>query len=576
MSGEVIKEFLVGLGFKVDDAGLARFTSTITSATVAVTAMGAAATAAAAAVFAGVKSVAAEYDQLDKLATQFRTTADAVDEFVDASQILGVDNEKAIESLKNLDRAIVDTSMGMGRAKLVFEDLGIAVTDASGKLKPTTEVMGELAEKFKDMERGKQLRVMERLGLDPALLKVFNADLAALSAELKAIDDAVGFDFEEAVAEGKEFTKVFKVLQQEIEKWKMLFAKAYEVIAVKMMPKMRGIMDSITQSLIRFRKTAMEMMPKAIDAILPIVQIIIRIAEAFFTLAARVASAAAVVIGWILKINTATNGWLGYIAMAIAAWKMLNLAFLQSPIGRLVALAAIIALLIDDMMTFYEGGESLIDWSSGFGVALQGLMAIMGGVIAVLTAMKVATLVQAAAIAVVNTAMAAWSVAVGVFNGVMAAARIAVLLFNLVLYANPIGLVIAAIAALVAAIIGLIVYWDDVKAAFSAGADAVLGAWTKVKEWFTGFFDWIMGKFATMAEWGGKIAGFFGGGSSQGALTPTPQAAAAVTGGGQNVNQQTQIVVQGSGDPNATAKAVAGQQGRVNADMARNMKGAAR
>lgn len=577
MSGEVIKEFLVGLGFKIDDAGLAKFTSSITTATVAVTAMGAAAAAAATAVFAGVKSVAAEYDQLDKLATQFRTTADAIDEFVDASQILGVDNEKAIESLKNLDRAIVDTSMGMGRAKLVFEDLGITVTDAAGKLKPTTEVMGELAAKFKDMERGKQLRVMERLGLDPALLKVFNADLAALSAELQAIDESVGFDFEQAVAEGKEFTKVFKALQQEVEKWKMLFAKAYEAMAVKMMPKFRGIMEGVTQSLIKFRKTAMEMMPKAIEAIMPIIQIIIRIAEAFFTLAARIASAVAVVIGWILKLNSATGGWLGYIALAIAAWKMLNMAFLQSPIGKLVALATIIALLIDDMMTFYEGGESLIDWGSGFGVVLQGLMAIIGGVIAVMTAMKVATLAQAAAMWVASTAVGAWNAIVAVFNGIMAAARIAVLLFNLALYANPIGLVIAAIVALIAAIVGMIVYWDEVKAAFSAGADAVLGAWQKVKDWFTGFFDWIMSKFATMAEWGGKIASFFGGGGSQqGALTPSPQAAAAVTGGNQNVNQQTQIVVQGAGDPNATAKAVAGQQGRVNADMARNMKGAAR
>lgn len=576
MSGEVIKEFLVGLGFKVDEAGLARFTSSITTATVAVTAMGAAATAAAAAVFAGVKNVAAEYDQLDKLATQFRTTADAIDEFVDASQILGVDNEKAIESLKNLDRAIVDTSMGMGRAKLVFEDLGITVTDATGKLKPTTEVMGELAAKFKDMERGKQLRVMERLGLDPALLKVFNADLATLSAELQAIDESVGFDFEQAVAEGKEFTKVFKSLQQEVEKWKMLFAKAYESIAVKMMPKFRGIMESIRQSLIRFRKTAMEMMPKAIEAIMPIVNVIIRVAEAFFALVSRVAQAAAKIISWILKLNEATGGWLAYIAMGIAAWKMLNLAFLQSPIGRLIALAAVIALLIDDMMTFYEGGESLIDWGSGFGVVLQGLMAIMGGVIAVMTAMKVATLAQAAAIAFANSVMVAWNAIVGVFNGIMAAARVAVLLFNLALYANPIGLVIAAIVALIAAIVAMVVYWDEVKAAFASGANAVLGAWQGVKDWFMGFFDWIMGKFATMAEWGGKIAGFFGGGSSQGALTPTPQAAAAVTGGNQNVNQQTQIVVQGASDPNATAKAVAGQQGRVNADMARNMKGAAR
>jgi len=72
----------------------------------------------------------------------------------------------------------------------------------------------------------------------------------------------------------------------------------------------------------------------------------------------------------------------------------------------------------------------------------------------------------------------------------------------------------------------------------------------------------------------GKILGI--GGGSAPALTPTPQAAAAMTGGNQSVNQQTQIVVQGGANPDATARAVAGQQNRVNADMARNMKGVAR
>jgi hypothetical protein len=123
--------------------------------------------------------------------------------------------------------------------------------------------------------------------------------------------------------------------------------------------------------------------------------------------------------------------------------------------------------------------------------------------------------------------------------------------------------------------------------AFSAAKDSAIGIFTGVKDWFMGFFDWIMSKFATIAEWGGKIKSFFGGGGAENAgkttgtsgtsaLAPTPQSAAALNSGNQNVNQQTQIVVQGSGDAQSTARAVAGQQNRVNADMARNMKGAAR
>lgn len=612
MSAETIKEFLVGLGFKVDEAGLAKFSEGIASATLRVTALATAATAAAAGVVAAVQNIASDFDKMDKLATQFRTTADAIDEFTDAAGILGIKEETAVEGLRNLDRAIVDTSMNMGRAKAVFEDLGISVKDAQGNLKPTTEVMAELAEKFKGMERGKQIRVMERLGLDPSMLKLFNADMAALREEMEAIDKAAGLDFGQAIAESKAFMEVWRSMQQEIQKWKLLFKTALESVSVKLMPKFRGQIKAITESMVNFRRKVMDNLPKAIDAIMPIISVIMRIAEAFIRITARIVSGATTIIGWLLRLNEATGGWAGYILAAAAAWKYLNLSFLATPLGKLIALATIVALLIDDFLTWKEGGESLIDWGSGFGYVMQVVTAVLTGFLAAIVLTKAAILAKAAAIAIVNGAMVAWNAVVAVFNGIMAAARVAVLLFNLALYANPIGLVIAAVVALIAVLAAVIIYWDDLKAwmvsffdwigatfptlanivssAFTAAKDAAISIFTGVKDWFTGFFDWIMSKFQTVAEWGGKIAGFFGGGGSENAakttaptangaapaLAPNPQAQAAMAGGGQNVNQQTQIVVQGSGDPQATARAVAGQQGRVNADMARNMRGAAR
>jgi len=150
----------------------------------------------------------------------------------------------------------------------------------------------------------------------------------------------------------------------------------------------------------------------------------------------------------------------------------------------------------------------------------------------------------------------------------MGIAKVVMAAFNAVMLANPIGLVVAAVVALIA-----------------AGA-LLIANWQTVKDWFAGFFDWMSAGFNKVKEIGSAVAGFFGmggaanaqktTGASTPALTPTPQAAAAITGGNQSVNQQTQIVVQGGANPDATARAVAGQQGRVNADMARNMKGAAR
>jgi hypothetical protein len=550
MSAEIIKEFLVGLGFKVDEAGLAKFSEGIASASLRVTALAAATTAAAGVIVAGVQKIAADFDQMDKLATQFRTTADAIDEFADAAGILGIKEETAVEGLRNLDRAIVDTSMDMGRAKAVFADLGITVKDAAGNLKPTTEVMAELAEKFKGMERGKQIRVMERLGLDPSLLKLFNADMVALRADVEAIDKAAGLDFGQAMAESKAFMEIWRAMQQEIQKWKLLFKTTMESVSVKLMPKFRAQIRAITDAMINFRRKVMDNLPKAIEAIMPIIGVIMRIAEVFIKITARIASGAMTIIGWLLKLNEFTGGWAGYILAAAAAWKYLNLAFLKTPLGMLLSLAAVVALLIDDFLTFKEGGDSLIDWGSGFGIVMQGVTAALTGFLAYIALSK-------AAVIAMTVATNAWAAATAIANGIMSAARIAVLLFNLVLYANPIMLVVAAVAALIAAGVLLIQNWETVK------------------QWFSSFFDWLLAGFSKVADWGGKVASVFGFGGAP-ASAPSPQAQAAVGGSGQNVNQQTQIVVQGSSDPAATARAVSGEQGRVNADMARNMRGAAR
>lgn len=534
MSAETIKEFLVGLGFKVDQAGMARFASGIAGATAKAAALGAAVTAAAGAIVVGVKKIAEGYDELDRLGETFRTTAAEIDAFIDTAQILGVSNEKAKDSLKALDAAIVDTSMGMGRAAKVFEELGIEVTTADGKLKSTTAVMGELVTELDKVERGKRVRILERLGLDPATMRVFgkdfagfNADLQQLQQDLADIDKAVGFDFDSAVASSKEFMLSWRALGREVEKWKYLFSKAMTSVAMKLLPQFREQMKGITESLNTFRKRTMEYMPRIIAGIMPVVRAIMRVAEAFIRIAYRAGQAAMGIINWLLRLNEATDGWIGWILAAVAAWKYLNLAFLATPLGMLLAAGVAIAALVDDFLTWKEGGESLIDWSGTLGEAMQLLIDI------------VAALGEAFITGI--GAVREWLA--GFFEWCADAWK-------------QMG--------------------DDARATVDAIADAgqaLIDAWQSVKDWFSGLFDFFGRGFEKMKnvaqDLGGKIKGFFGGGNN----TPSPSTRAALAGYGAQVSQNTTINVQ-SADPQAAGRAVARQQSRVNADMARNMRGA--
>ena len=553
MSAETIKEFLVGLGFEVDQAGLQKFTQGIASATLKVAAIGTAMTAAAAAVVAGVQAVASKYDDIAK----------------------GEDQ---------------------------FNELGISMRDAQGKIKPMGKLFDELAGQLDGVNSEKAKKALELLGIDGDKLELFKDNLADLRDEIEAIDVASGLNLDDAVKESSIFMATWKAMQQEIAKWQILLKKTMDAIAVKIMPMVRTALQRVTQVMMNMRKVFMDNLPKIIATIEPVIKVVFRIVEAFIILVARVASALGTVIGWLIRVNDATDGWAGYILAAAAAWKYLNLAFLKTPLGMFLALAAAVALLIDDFLTFKEGGDSLIDWGSGFGVVMQVVTSILAGVTAAIIALKVATMAQAAWTATITALTTAW-------NTVQKVATVAQWAWNAAMSANPIGLVIAAVIALIAVVALIIANWDTVKEwfyafvdwivgvwgsvtsaisdAFSSAANSVMGIFGGVKDWFMGFFDWIMGKFAKIAEWGGKIKSFFGGGGAENAgktsgnggsppLSPSPQSAAALNGGNQNVNQQTQIVVNGSGDPKQTAGAVASAQNRVNADMARNMKGAAR
>lgn len=110
---------------------------------------------------------------------------------------------------------------------------------------------------------------------------------------------------------------------------------------------------------------------------------------------------------------------------------------------------------------------------------------------------------------------------------------------NIAMDANPIGLMVLGIAAVVGAIVGLVYWWDEITGAIASFANWIIHnnpfAWMidLIDVIFPGFkkalgeaWDWIKQKFDALFGWIGKawgwIKGLFGGGddSKQGAATP--------------------------------------------------------
>lgn len=110
----------------------------------------------------------------------------------------------------------------------------------------------------------------------------------------------------------------------------------------------------------------------------------------------------------------------------------------------------------------------------------------------------------------------AWAAFKTVQVGVTTAAKVftaAQWLLNAAMNANPVGLVVAAIAALIAIIILCVKHWDDIKAAAAAACDWIKEKWQAAGEWFrtniidpiknffTGLWTSIKNTFASTNTW---------------------------------------------------------------------------
>lgn len=183
------------------------------------------------------------------------------------------------------------------------------------------------------------------------------------------------------------------------------------------------------------------------------------------------------------------------LAIALAA-----IAMIKSKFALITAVITGITLLIDDFVTYLEGGDSLfgdfwgkcIEWAEKVRPFVEGFISCFStGLQAISDAFTwLCDLVGTDVI-----------VAIGLVGAALWA-----------LSANPIVLIIGAVVGLIAGLGWLIQNWDTVKAkaeeVWSAVKEWIVGAWNSVVEawngvgaWFTGIWESIQSAFSSVGEW---------------------------------------------------------------------------
>lgn len=408
MNGELIKSFLVGLGFGVDESSLAKFNKAIESATFRVAALYTSIQVAAAGIFKGISSIS---ESFETMGYEYRIIAPMINK------------------------------------ALMLRNALLSAYKAAG-----INIVKTVQESVK-----------------------FNFSLAKTKFALEAIAKSVGVRFLPML------TKQMDIFRTKI------YAN---------LPKIQAILE------------------KAVSFIFKAFEATARLGERVWSIMGRIYDV-------LKELDTATGGWSTKIIAVVAAWRLLNLSFLATPLGMIITGIIALLALFDDFKTWQEGGESLFDWS--------------------------------AALPVINAISEGFKSMFNIVKGVV----------------TYIGFLIQTLRALFN--LDMAGFFGGLKSMASAAGDVIGSLVDHIKN-IARFLGSAITATAYATAPSGHNSPYF---NTTNFASPQPLMPSSSS-SSQKVSQETNINVMGSADASATAKAVSSQQNQVNMDMTRNLKGATR
>lgn len=347
MAGNVdtIREFLVRLGFSVDESGQKKFVDGVASASLKVAELGVAITATAGAVVAGVAKIA---DQMESLYFASQRTGAAVANIQAlgfAAAQMGSTADAAKGSLENLARFMRNSPGATG----LIQSLGVQTQSANGQLRDTTGILQDLGKQFANMPYYRANAYAQALGIDEKTLMTLRQGMGQFGDDYRDMLAKAGMDSQQAAKSSHEFMNQVRTL-----------GTAFVILGQKIATSLTG---KIGDDIKRFREGIVDNFGRITDIIANVVKGVLFLADVISTLGLRAMQIVGGIIDWFNSLDDGTKKLIEGVGALLVAWKLLNAGFLATPLGRLAALGIAILSLYDDFKVWKEGGKSLIDWS---------------------------------------------------------------------------------------------------------------------------------------------------------------------------------------------------------------------
>lgn len=346
MNAETIKDFLISLGFDIDEAGSRKFEAVVSGVTLNVIKMGVAVEAAALTVVGFTTKIASGLDKLYWQSQRTGATANNIQAIGYAFSQAGGSVEGFNGTLDNLARFLRSTPGAEG----FLRNLGIQTRDANGNLRDTAQLVTLVGDKLAKMPYYRANQYAQILGIDENTLLAMRRGVQGFTSDYQGMLQATGFDSQKAAEQSNKFMTQMRGLTS-------LFGIMRDKIGGNLAGGLAGNLEN-------FRKNILLNFPKIEGTITAVLKKVLSLADSIMTLIYRGVQGVGDLIKWWDKLDSGTQHLIQVLGGLLVAWRVLNSAFLTSPIGIISALAASLVLLYDDYKTWKEGGNSLIDWKS--------------------------------------------------------------------------------------------------------------------------------------------------------------------------------------------------------------------
>lgn len=341
---DVIKEFLVGLGFKVDQKGVKDFTTGIDNATKTVTRLVTVIAGASLTVAAGVSAFASNLEGLYFASQRVGASAESLKSAEYAARDLGASADEARGSIEGIAKFLRDNPGGEDFLK----GIGVQTRDANGNLKDTADMLANIGQKLKAMPWYQANQYAGVLGIDERTLRAIQDDKfgAKLEQNRKKLRDS-GLD--QATVDAHAFMETLREVGLQ-----------FEVFSVEVQA---ALMRKLGPDLKRFAEWFQQNGPMIADRIADIAVKLIDFVE-------RSGPYLQKIWDFFVHLDEATDGWSTRIIVLLGLLNAIGALSVVSGVANLAAAFVRLGTGIAGAGAAAAGATALSTLAVGFGAAL--------------------------------------------------------------------------------------------------------------------------------------------------------------------------------------------------------------